>query len=338
MAKLNAFTPPAGLDDLSAAAAGSWTTVVSGQFVDAKRTPDGPQFPQFYDPTHNEHASDAKPAVVEWPAFPSTLNRPGRTDKQRWDDADDRDKQDEYCEWAVTRDDDRRVIRVTFTTETPDYYEHLLDADEPRFVALYTELAGRPVDPDAMKDQEGRFDRKNAFNRAGDGTIVHLSQDSNNLFAAVALAGAATVVREENGRRVTDGRRLVDCGGGFGIPTRNSDPQIAISVNNQAAQGASISLADPPGLFLGDFLSAGIETPDGADAREFWTVTRGTAQRPVRAVFEVPEGRGYTVADIRTGGHEIDNGGQLAEHVQVRLVAAVLPGDAEPVVEPCVGG
>lgn len=333
MAELTAFTPPAGPGDLSAPAAKAWTGAVSDLFRRAEE--EGP-FPQFYDPTRDDRASEAKPAIVEWPAFPSTLNRPGRPDRDRWAAADDRDAQDEYCEWAVTRDDDGRVVRVTFTTETPDYYDHLLHADPTRFSTLYAELAGRALHLGEVEGAKGTLDPKNPLNRAGDGTIVHLSQDSNNLFAAVALAGAATVVRvEEAGGRVTDGRRLVDCGG-FGVPTRNSDPQIAIAINNQAARGASISLADPPGLFLGDFLSEGFETPDGTDAQAFWTVTRGTAERPVRAVFEVPPTKTYVVGQITNGGHAIDSGGQLAEHVRVRIVAAVLPGAVAPVVKPCV--
>jgi hypothetical protein len=291
--------------------------------------------PQFYDPTSKPTASDAQQAVVEWPAFPGTLDRQGLSDDERWRQADDRGAQDEYCEWAVTRDGDGRVIRVTFTTETPDYYDHLLQADEPRFAELYEELSGQPADLGAVRRANGSLEPRNPANQAGDGTIVHLSEDSNTLGAAIRLAGEATVLREDDGVRVTDKRQLVRCGG-LGGPERNSDPQIAIVVNRQAADGAEVSLADPPGLFLGDFLSAGLQTPDHADAKAFWTVTRGSAERPVRAVFEVPEGRGYVVGDITKQGRKVTTGGQLAEHVRVRIVATVLPGAVPPVVKQCV--
>ncbi|HMJ33159.1 MAG TPA: hypothetical protein VK501_04505 [Baekduia sp.] len=333
MAKLTTFSPPAGPDDLSADARKQWSPRVSGLFQEVQDG-SGP-LPQFYDPTEKSTASDATSAVVPWPAFPGTLDQQGGTDEQRWQAADDREAQDEYCEWAVTRDDAGRVIRVTFTTETPDYYDHLLQADTARFEQLYAELAGRPIDLARVRGQDGNLNPLNPFNRAGDGTIVHLSQGSNTLGAAVTLAGQATVVRvDDDGHRVTNKKQLVRCGQ-LGGPDRNSDPQIAMAINNQAADGAEVSLADPPGLFLGDFLSAGLQTPDHADAKQFWTVTRGTAERSVRAVFEVPKERGYVVGDIVKQGHKITTGGQLAEHVRVRIVAAVLPGTVEPITKPC---
>ena len=56
-------------------------------------------------------------AVISWNAFPRQVRSSSLSDKQRWRRADsDRNLQDEYCEWSVTRDPiTRKITRVTFT-------------------------------------------------------------------------------------------------------------------------------------------------------------------------------------------------------------------------------
>jgi hypothetical protein len=291
---------------------------------------------QFYDPTVKDTAQDAAVKAVIWPAFPGTLQQSGGSDEQRWRQADSRDAQDEYCEWGVERDDAGRIHRVTFTTETPDYFDHLLHTDEALFRKLYTDFLGGPVSVDDVRDPDGNLVATNPLNVSPSGRIAHLSEPSNNLFAAVALAGQATVLREKHNVRVTNKKELVVCGG-LGNEQRNSDPQIAVAINDLAAEGFEITLADPPGLYIHDFLSAGLQTPDGADAADFWTVTRGDEGHALRAVFEVPAGRGYTVSDIRSGGQPIRFGSQLAQRVQVRMTAVAQPANHQPVLKPCVG-
>ena len=62
-----------------------------------------------------------------WNAFPRQVKSPSISDKQRWRRADaDRNLQDEYCEWSVTRDPvTHKITRVTFTSEGPEYWETL---------------------------------------------------------------------------------------------------------------------------------------------------------------------------------------------------------------------
>jgi hypothetical protein len=80
-------------------------------------------------------------------AFPALLLQQAATpQEQRWAAADEvRPRQDEYCEWGVERDTDGVVTRVTFTCETPEYFEHLAERDPDRLLALYHELVGRCV-------------------------------------------------------------------------------------------------------------------------------------------------------------------------------------------------
>jgi hypothetical protein len=76
-------------------------------------------------------------------------------------------------------------------------------------------------------------------------------------------------------------------------------------------------------------------TPDGEDPATFWTVERGDPEHLLRARYEVPAERGYTVGDVRIGDRPIRFGAQLADRVQVRLTALAKPGMHQPERRPC---
>ncbi|MFP5370362.1 MAG: hypothetical protein ACLGI3_06395, partial [Actinomycetes bacterium] len=252
-------------------------------------------------------------------------------------DADaSRDVQDEYCEWGVERDRDGVITRVTFTTEVPEYFEHLAERDPDRLLATYHDLVGPHVKPEELL-RGGSYLRDNVHNRSTEGRPVHLMQATNTLVAAIVLAAQATVLRRDAaGEPVTAAMALVRCGR-LGEPRRNSDPQIAAAVNDAAATGAEISLLDPLGLYLDRFLVGGLRRPDGLDPAEFWTVERGTPGHALRASYAVPPGFGFRVGDITAGGRPIEFGAQLADRVRVRLTALVRPADHRPVRQPCLG-
>ena len=106
-------------------------------------------------------------------------------------------------------------------------------------------------------------------------------------------------------------------------------------MNDAATLGNEITLLDPVGLYLDGLLSAGMETPDGADAADFWRIERGEPGHAVRASFAVPEDRGYVVGDIKVDGRPITRGGQVADNVRVLIAAVVKPGDHQPVRRRC---
>jgi hypothetical protein len=331
MALLDHFNAPANLDEASADTLAGWSARVSSLMNEAKT----PELGQFFNPMETE--GDPNSLVehpVTWTAFPATLIQTGGPETARWEKADSsRDFQDEYCEWAVRKSGDE-IERVTFTTETPEYFQQLLETDEELLLDLYEELTGsRPEVGDISQD--GKLDPENSFNRGENGSIAHLSQGSNNLFAAIALVAQATVLRERDGELVTDQSALIECGQ-LGEPRRNSDPQIAGAVNELAAEGNELSLADPAGLYIDEFITGGLSTPDGADASEFWKVTRGNEGHALRATFEVPPDKGYSVSDIKVSGRAIATGAQLADKVRVRVAALSRPGDHQPVRQPCV--
>jgi hypothetical protein len=331
MAILPGFDTPARLAELNTADRDAWSIRVKRIF-----TPLVAAFPQFYDPTESDTPADVMRPSIGWTAFPATLLRGATSQEQRWQAADaSRARQDEYCEWSVERDQNGRVSRVTFTSEVPEYFEHLASRDPDRLRELYEQFTGRPVDPDDLF-VGGRYRPDNSLNSSTEGRLVHLMQQTNTLGAAITLAAQATVLRQdEAGNPITTAQELVICGH-LGEPLRNSDPQIAAAVNDAAAIGAEISLANPVGLYIAGIITAGIETPDGADPASFWTIERGDPDHILRANYAVPPERGYIVGDITLDGRPIQFGAQLADRVGVRLTALVKTASHRPQRRPCL--
>jgi hypothetical protein len=275
---------------------------------------------QFFDPTKVEIASDAVDQPIFWFAFPRTIKaKAGLTDREKWERADsDRGLQDEYCEWAVTRNDEGKILRVTFTSEVPEYFELLAETNKDALLALYQELASPDVKLDDLFDARGNYDKANKWNTRTDLGPVHLMQGSNNLGAAVELAAAATIPRKIDGVFKTNEQELIVCSQ-YGVATRNSDPHIGAQINALARSDADICLGNPPGLYLVPPSTGGWHTPDGADPKDYWTWVRGENDTRVRAVYEVPRDRGYVVGDIEIGGRPIEFGGQIADRVSVSI-------------------
>lgn len=327
MPKLARFSTPAKQKDLHPEA---WSDRVGGLFANYV---DG-HLPQFYDPRKTNTPPGAPEPMVSWVAFPARLRAQVHTE-ERWKIADgNRAQQDEYCEWTVARNAARKITRITFTSEVPEYYEHLLATDPHRLVTLYRELVDPHVKLSDLRGPNGRYKRENKWNTSKPGRLAHLIQSNNNLAAAIDLVANATVLRESNGEPVVNQQALVKCGL-LGNELRNSDPQIAQAVNNAARTGAEITLADPPGLHLGRPLTAGMVTPDGADAARFWKIERGNKEHTLRARFEVPPEKKYVVGDIKIEGRPIQFGAQVADRVQVWVKAVVKPAKHAEKPKPC---
>jgi hypothetical protein len=342
MAILSRFDTPGRLEELSEDHRFAWSRKVAGMMAGMIDKFTGQPFPQFYNPTVDDTPSGLRPAAIAWPAFPARVQREEGPGAARWDRADSsRDEQDEYCEWSVERDDDGKISRITFTTEVPDYWEHVAQNAPDLLLELYHQFVDPRVERDDLFDDGGEYvggrddDLRNQWNRSTEGRLAHLVQGSNKLSAAIDLVARATIMRmRQDGTPVTDRQELVRCAG-LGEPLRNSDPQIAKIVNDAAALGDEITLLDPVGLYLDELQSAGMETPDGADAAEFWQVERGAPGHAVRASFAVPEDRDYVVGDININGLPITRGAQVADNVSVRIDAVVKPGDHQLVRRRC---
>ncbi len=345
MPVLNRFAAPAHLAELSPESLELWHER-NAAIVAASAA----EFGHYYDPTAEDTPEGLLPVAIVWSAFPATLISLHGLGARRWDIADSSRSRpgglghDEYCEWGVERDGDKKIVRVTFTTEVPEYWEHIAATDPDLLLALYRDLASAEVEPDDLF-RDGRYLPQNRWNdvvspdgRSVPARPIHLLHGSNFLDAAIRLAREATVLRHDReGQPVLDRHQLVKCSE-LGAPLRNSDPQIAQVVNDAVAEGLRVTLKDPMGLYLDGLQSAGIVTPDGTDAIEFWHIERGSKEHAVRASFAVPPDKPYVVGDLKIDGRPIQRGGQVADKVRVRLDAFAKPGGTVPARQPCIDG
>ena len=91
---------------------------------------------------------------------------------------------------------------------------------------------------------------------------------------------------------------------------------------------------------------AGWAAPDGSNPLSYWTITRGTPEKALRAVYEVPAGKGFTVGDININDSPIEFGAQIADFITIKLTGlatrigksttAPLTGCVEEIVPPGV--
>jgi hypothetical protein len=322
-----------------------------------------PRVTNYYNPVQNNPKSKTYPVL--WFAFPGRLhfNFPSATKSQLNQMADTgsmpalinnnpcgtptatipyfpygpRGWQDEYCEWAVTRNAQGKITRIDFTCENPEYWNSLWLIDPNKVVSLYQSILNKPQITLADLSLPGAINPVtggpvyNPLNKWNSGTIsnntlggaIHLTSTPNTLQTEIGLATAATVQR--NNPSGTTGNTIwplrmynnLLCDAQYGQKNRNSDPNIGGNVNNlvNGILTANVSqvatLADPPGLYIQmpDFTN--YVTPDKTDASTFWKIVRGSKTlndqygNPMpgnfilHAVFEVPANKNYTVSDIR---------------------------------------
>lgn len=388
-ARLDAYDPPGHLPDFDhiPGQREQWSRAVSKWFDEGARrqqTQLGGQPCQYFNQLTDPPKGPVLEQEIVWNGFPGTLRRRWGRDGALlvadhvlplslrmsataayfrggvWDRLFYR-PQDEYCEWRVTRDERGRIMRVTFTSEPPEYWQalhgdaldtdgdgepdHEFTGDRDRLVELYrTHVDERvrhedlvcPVD---LYNGAGRMYRKgeyNPYNRwnTTDG-IMHLTHPSNTLQAEIYLGGDATVLRTREKRLAADSDMLIACAG-YGGENRCSDPTIGGSVNHLAAQGFGITLANPVGLYMDHLDMTGWTVGDEEEPIDpaWFRLVRGRPGLIERATFEPPEGETRTVSDVRIGRVPIRHGGQLAECMTVKLIGlADLGGgyDNEPV-------
>jgi hypothetical protein len=217
---------------------------------------------------------------------------------------------DEYCEWAVARDEDNNIVRVDFTCENPEYYQTLWRISPQKVVDVYQSTLNHGVPPERqitvtiadlqlvdpttgqpVIDPQTGNPAYNPLNKWNSGTIavrtgnaaqfsggaMSLTATPNTLQTELGLAGGATVQRTAGN---TDPQALICCGQ-YGQNYRNSDPHIGQSVNLAVGAGFNISLADPPGLYIQMPSFAQYELPNdpklpaGAKASDCWQIVRG---------------------------------------------------------------
>ncbi len=325
------FSPPANLTDFKKApSAAQWSSRVSGLFDVAiagtqaylKGLPS-----QFFNPGHGTPSSPGPvEQVISWQGFPRTVEqKTGVGTTETWKAAEAIHgsvvgrhlHQDEYLEWFVTRNAAKKIIRIDFTCEGPEYWEFLAENEPEVLLNLYqTHIDKRVQLSDLIVDAE--YQSLNLWNLTRG--AMHLIQPANSLEAEVQIAGDATILRKDaNGTLLTDAQALIKCAE-YGVATRASDPHIGDLVNGLARQGYVLALKDPVGLYMSRPNLDGFTTPDGAVVTQDWfQITRGNEKYPVRASFQAPKGGKHVVGDIKIGGIPLAWGGQVAKVMQMSL-------------------
>lgn len=262
---------------------------------------------------------------VDWRAFPLTANA---TDRQI--DARRLKFQDEYVEWHAETASDR-LVRVTFTTEFPEYLEAFAGAGGTEIKAAIkavipganptnADLFGNVPNPQALTPSA----RANAFRARltqnpwnnGQKGILCLIQRFNTAGALFNLLGACGVERAEGSPNDTCGLVGGACGDG-----RASDPRVCAVAQTAVRDDFGFTLADPAGIHIvkleGTWKINGqaIDINDPAQNQGAWTLSRNGR----RGVLQVVPG-------LTLGDDELLTGAQVS---RVVLVAADLLATAE---------
>ncbi len=323
-ATMNRFNAPGFLTDLDEAGLAAWSQFISDE-LDQARERTHPQLSnygprhQFFNPLSLPPAADAVEKDITWTAFPRIIQITSVSDLQRWRRADaTRDRQDEYCEWSVERDETtNKITKVTFTSEGPEYWQFLAAVDPDKVLELYQEHISPSVERSHLFSG-GRYNPRNRWNNSTTEGAMHLIQRNNTLTAEIELAAGASLTRNRGGVPITDTQELIECGA-YGQPERHSDPHIGAVVNELARLNADVTLANPVGLCIAGLSVAGWTTPDGSNPLDYWKITRGTPEKALRAVYEVPSDKGFVVGDIQIQGRNIEFGGQIADFITIKL-------------------
>ncbi|WP_206155920.1 hypothetical protein [Chitinophaga fulva] len=367
--------------------------IQQGMLNNPWNTTNTPPTTNYYNPIDNNPPSQA--ANIQWLAFPGRLehNFPSATQDQLYQMADTgsmpgqisndpcgtgqnvayfpygpRGWQDEYCEWAVTRNAAGKITRIDFTCENPEYWNTLWMVDPNKVLALYQTILDKPqitlqdLSVSGIVNPITNQPVYNPLNKWNSGTVsntttggaIHLTSTPNTIQTEIGLATTSGIQRfnppppppTTNTMWPSAQFNNLICVGQFGQRYRNSDPNIGGTVNNFVTQGFMVTLADPPGLYIQMPNFSAYKTPDGTDPSTFWTIKRGSktltdqSGNPLpgnfilHAVYEVPASKGYTVGDITISNVPINWGSQVAYTFKMQIVASAYQGTTPQGYEP----
>jgi hypothetical protein len=282
----------------------AWHATVAGLL--SPSLTEGNPLGEFFDPSDWDFDAVGERQLT-WMGFPRTwMVARSRDDRDfAFERCEDREVQDEYLEWHVTRRPDGKIAKVVFVTETPEYWSELARADPAVVLALYRRLVHRTVtERELFSGPGGSYNPRNVWNT--ERGIVHYIQRINTLGDAVRLAIGAVRAPAPPDNFEAESARVT-----------SADPRVELDIAVLARRDLSITLREPVGLYMVDWDDTGWAKPNGRPVGDYWRVRRGTAGAALRLEYEVPKSEGFVVGQIRIGGREIDFGGQIAEHVTV---------------------
>lgn len=309
MALVRRFDTPAALRDLPADSAfyDRWHAQVADIIKTRTR---GSGSGVFFDPTTSEFQPVAAP-TYPWIGFPRPHLIGHRDDRDAaFRAGESRDAQHEYLEWHVAKRDGK-ITKVTFATETPEYWSLLAEQSPDRVLELYRELVDAAVEMKDLFTRDGAYEPRNGWNV--ERGIVHYVMSINSLGALLNAQQDSVISRAA--------RDNYD-----GLPLRfdpaneistASDARFSLDIGALCRRGLAVTVRDPVGLYIIGWDDTGWTRPDGSPVGDYWRVVRGTPEAALRLEYEVPASEGFVVGDISIGGRPVEYGGQLAEHVTV---------------------
>lgn len=294
--------------------------------TDERKGPLGPdpstdprRFGEFY----NQHVDDVNPVgerPMVWMGFPRPLILKHRDKRQTAFELSDArgpmgeglSTQQEYLEWHVTRDEaSGKIKKVTFTTETPEYWSELFNFDRECVLKLYRDLVSTEVEMEDLLEGDN-YNPLNKWNTT-DGIAHYIVQElTNTLEAAFQVVHGSIGAGNDEGRHFHDNYER-----SMSEPPTSADPRLQTDVNALVRKGLSVTAGEPIGLYIGAWDDTGWTKCDGSPVGNYWRVVRGRPGAALRLEYEVPEEEGFLVSDIKIGGRPIRHGGHLAEHVTV---------------------
>jgi hypothetical protein len=322
MALLTKYDTPAGLRDMPEGSPfyDTWHAYINGEVTKTSARP-------WIDPL----VVDAEVVTIRalsWIGFPRATLVVDRRDNRAlaFEEAEDvgtddvggqsrrRPKQFEYFEWYTERDPAGKVTKVTFSTETPEYWEQLAAADKDRVEQLYQEHVHPSVRWEDLVKPDGTYDRRNRWTTT-DG-IMHFVNRINEVWQAIFLA--------RSGAELTVGDGAPRDNFESGSSGANAaDDYIIREVAALGRAGLDITVHDPVSLYIDGWDDTGWTTPDGSPVGNYWRITRGRPGAVLRLEYKVPPEEGFVVGDILIGGRPVLHGGQLAEHMTSSLPVLV---------------
>lgn len=246
---------------------------------------------------------------------------------------------EEYLEWRSVRQADGKLLRLEFTTETPDYWAKLARYEPQKVVELAARFAGEPVDRVDIKELfgvsdpfsidpfspdgdrlEAAYRRQNYASQAkpprgaynnGVKAILHMANGVNSTAAAVALAVFAAYPHGKHAAghdTPLSGPEAIEATPQQAVNCRNSDPTIVGVVLSTVFARSKVALMDPFGIYIISSPEAGLSLADGSPVPSSWfSMQRGTQatanpqKRDLfqRLVIQAPPGSGSTLNDLR---------------------------------------
>lgn len=267
----------------------------------------------YVNPALRPARSDHERALT-WTGLSRPLLMQHRDDRRAaYAAAESRDVQIEYLEWHVERTDGK-ISRVTFTTETPEYWKLLAARHPDAVLALYQRHVSPAVTRSHLFPRGAAYDPKNRWNTT-DG-IMHFIMPINSMRDLLGVSQ-----EHEPSQHAVDGYDALPYSRATG-----ADARINFDIWAMSRQGLHVATANPPGLYMIGWDDSGWTAPDGSPVGDYWTVERGAKGAALRVRYEVPAGAGFQVGDILIGGRPIEFGGQIAEHIA--MSAHVVSGGA----------